>query len=46
MHAIYDKWYDMNEEDSGVVLIENGKILGPHALLCVHALRDTSYLSR
>ena len=35
--------YDMKEDSSGVVVYdnENGKVLGPHALLCVHALGDT-----
>ena len=38
----------MKEDASGVVLNnnENGKMLGPHALLCVHALGDTSIPSR
>ena len=35
-------------ERSGVVLNnnENGKILGPHALLCAHTLGDTPIPSR
>ena len=37
------KWYDTKEDTSGVVLFdnENGKMLGPHALLCAHASGDT-----
>jgi len=36
-------WYVWNA--SGVELNdnENGKMLGPHALLCAHALGDTPY---
>ena len=39
MYGRYDKWYDMKEDASGVVVYdnENEKMLGPHALLCVHA---------
>ena len=42
-HEWYDKWYDGKEYTSGVILNDNvnGKMLGPHALLCTHTLWDT-----
>ena len=42
------KWYDMKGDARRVVWNdnENGKMLGLHALLCVHALEDTHIPSR
>ena len=43
MKNVMIKWYNMKEDDSGIVLNnnENEKRLETHALLCVYALGDS-----